>query len=186
MNKLLFSVLFSIGLLNAQSDEVVTVPKKYVSSEGLNHVKEKENVEPPEVLNKWIGIGKEVGIATKEGLNSVVDVSEKFGTTNVGHFVMFMIAWRFFGSEIFHNIFHIFIGIPLLVGGCLIWYWSLRRFFFSRRVLIKQDKNAKTKEWSISPKYDFESNDTRTCCAVIHVILICAWVFPMVYGIILN
>jgi len=59
---------------------------------------------------KWAGMGKEVGIAVKEGLMSVVDVADKFGDTKVGEFTMYMIAWKVIGEDIVR----IFLGIIFL------------------------------------------------------------------------
>ena len=50
-------------------------------------------VEQVSTYSKIAGVGKEVGIAVREGLTAVVDIADKFGGTDVGKFTMVMIAW---------------------------------------------------------------------------------------------
>ncbi len=130
---------------NTKDDVPITVPRKYVSSEGLSH-------EVP-LANNFIGIGREIGIATKEGLNAVVDVSERFGATNVGRFVMLMIAWRVMG----HDLLRVIIGIPIWLGGVWFWVYLAKRFFFGYRVLKSHDAATKTKVYEDHPAYKFDS-----------------------------
>ena len=62
------------------ADDVDREPRRYVSAEGLTHQVPDDN--------GWAGIGREIGIATREGLNAVVDSANKFGSTRVGTFIM--------------------------------------------------------------------------------------------------
>ncbi len=153
------------GLMLAQ-DEMVTVPKKYVSTEGLTHAKTDSITNN---ISSWAGVGKEIGIATKEGLNAVVDVSEKFGTTNVGHFVMFMVAYKIIG----HQILGIVLGIPLWIVGLCLWMWSFRKFFFGYKTVVK--KEGKVKEYEMIPPYKFNSGDAKVAAGIAHLAVICGW-----------
>lgn len=157
------------GQQKTEDDTLVTVPKKYVSSQGLEHQSATEQT------SKWVGIGREIGIATREGLNGVVDVSQKFGSTNVGHFVMFMVAWKIIGRDILG----IVIGIPALAVGLCVWIWSFKRFFFGyRRLTMKDGKGGKT--WDYAPPYKFDSDDARTGCAWAHVIVALALLISLI------
>ena len=169
MKRLIGLLFVAIMFGQSGSDTLVTVPQRYVSAEGLTHKSEPPQESGPE---KWIGIGREIGIATKEGLSAVVDVSEKFGATNVGRFVMVMVAWRIIGKDAVRIVF----GIPIFIIGLFIWIWSYRHFFFTHRVLVKRDKAAKIKEWKQVPAYEFSSGDAKVGCGIAHLGSMVAWV----------
>lgn len=132
-------------------DKIVSVPKRYVSSEGLNH-----QATAVDTASRWVGIGREIGQATREGLDAVVNTAEKFGSTKVGTFVLFMIFWKIAAKDVLG----IVLGIPLLLGGIAIWIWLIKRFFIGYRVLAKQDGKVKTYEDHLP--YKFSSSDART------------------------
>lgn len=173
---LLVAMLFVPIMLAADDnqDEMVTVPKKYVSSEGMNHQGSESNVSK---AAEWAGIGKEVGIATKEALNAVVDTSEKFGSTKVGTFVMIMVAWKIMAKDILA----IIIGIPIWVVGLCIWIWAAKKFFFGYKVLDKQE--GKTKFYSQHEPYNFNSEDARSATGIILTLIIVVWFIVGIAGI---
>ena len=165
---LIFAMLIMVSGIRvpAQStndgDASITVPKRYVSSEGLNHQIQPPS-EAPAKVSEWVGIGKEIGEATKEGLNSVVDASEKFGTTRVGIFVMVMIAWRIIG----HQLMGIVFGVPILVGGLFLWWQVMRRLFLGYQVLDK--KEGKVKTYKRQEPMEFISGDGRIAAGIASV-----------------
>jgi hypothetical protein len=164
MKVLLLSFLLA-PLLLAQAedaDKLVTVPQRYVSAEGLQH-------QSTAAASQWVGIGKEIGQATKEGLESVVDVSNKFGATQVGHFVMFMVFWRIVGRQLLG----VLLGIPIWLSGIALWFYSMRRFFWGYQVLSKVNAD-KSKEYS-TKQFKFESGDGRAACGILHGAFIIAW-----------
>lgn len=127
MKLLILSLVAGLGLLAqvpSNPDELVTVPKKYVNAEHLNQAQTQTQV------SHYIGIGKEIGEAVKNGLESVVDVSNKFASTPVGHFTMAMIAWKILGRDLLHVV----IGIPLYLMLLTIWFYFVRRLFLGRWV----------------------------------------------------
>lgn len=148
-----------------EPEKLVTVPAKYVSSEGLAH----QASGLPATVSSIAGIGKEIGIATREGLSAVVDEANRFGTSKVGTFVMWMIAWKIIG----HEVLRFALGIPIFFFGVWLWSWSLRKFFFGSRSLVKQD--GKVKEWATLRAYQFDSGDARVTCGIAHFGLITAW-----------
>lgn len=154
-------------------DRLVSVPKKYVSSEGLNH-------QDHGGAEKWLDIGREIGIATREGLDAVVDDANKFGSTKVGTFVMVMIAWKIVG----HDILGVLLGIPLLIGGVCLWLWIMRRLFFGYRVLDR--KEGHTKIYKDQPPYDFDSSDGRAFAGVVAVAALAAWCGSLAFLVIFH
>ncbi len=149
-----------------KKEELVTVPKQYVSQEGLAKVNSAQSIA---AISSWAGIGKEVGEATRDALNSVVDVSDKFSRTDVGRFVLVMVAWKIIG----HQIMGVVLGIPIFLSGIGLWIWVTRRFFFPRRVLVKEDTTTKTKEWKVT-QYQFEG-DGRGFTGAALLLSIIAW-----------
>lgn len=148
---------------SSDGDKFVTVPQKYVSSEGLQHQSAAGGA------SQWVGIGREVGIATREGLESVVDVSQKFGGTQVGRFVMFMVAWRVLGKQLLGVV----LGIPIWIAGVAMWVYSMRRFFWGRQVITRRNAD-KSVEYT-STAYKFSDGEARVCVGIAHTVFITAW-----------
>ncbi len=170
------SFLFADATPAPAQEELVTVPKKYVSAEGLS--KTATGGESIEKLSGWISIGKEVGLATREGLRAVVDEANHFGTTKVGTFVMAVVAWKILGKDLMGVV----IGVPLLVIGISLWVWSYRNFFVPKRSLTKHDEANKVKTWSIV-QYEFETREGKTVCACAHFFGLIAWLVGMLVTI---
>ena len=175
MKIITIALLFCAALCAAQTDDseqLVTVPKRYVSTEGLNH----QASQP--AASQWIGVGREIGVATREGLNAVVDTAEKFGSTKVGTFVMVMIAWKIMAKDVLG----IVLGIPLLLGGIALWMWAMKRLFFGYRVLAKHD--GKVKEYADHAPYKFAGDDSRTAVGVAALIVLVVWIGSMTFAVI--
>jgi hypothetical protein len=167
--------VFCVGCAFAQSedgDKLVTVPKRYLSQEALAHEAPKQVVE----ASRWVGFGKEVGQAMNEGLSAVVNQADRFGTTRVGTFVMFLVAWKVIGAELVG----IVLGIPICIAGVALWIWSMRRFFFGRRVLVKQED--KVREWKLVA-YNFSSGDGKVACGIGHFAFLALWLLVWVIKI---
>jgi hypothetical protein len=147
-----------------EGDKLVTVPARYVSADGMKNQSTAE-------VSKWVGVGREIGVATKEGLSAVVDEANRFGTTKVGTFVMVLVAWKIIGSDLVALVF----GLPIYIAGVCVWMWSYRRFFMTGRVLVKYDKAAKIKEYGTRPAYEFQNDEGRAGCAVMHLLSLIAW-----------
>ncbi len=155
---------------DSDGDTIVSVQKKYVSAEGLTH--QESNA------HEWIGIGKEVGQAVREGLDAVVDKAEKFGTTRVGTFVMVMIAWKVMAKEVLS----IVLGIPILIAGCLLWVWGVKRFLIGYTVLDRVE--GKTKTYKAIRPVMYESSEARMGVGILMFVLITTWVLVMVLAVI--
>jgi hypothetical protein len=145
------SVAFSQDNQN-DGNRLVTVPARYVSPEGMQH---QQSLPVPEQASQWVGVGKEIGEATREGLGAVVDTATKFGSTKVGTFVMVMIAWKIMAKEVLGVI----LGIPLLLAGVGLWLYVARRLFFGYRVIDKHEGHTKT--YTDHPPYEFHTSDAR-------------------------
>lgn len=174
MKKKLFLVLlFTLPLFSQDDgDTPITVPKRYLSQDALAH-KIDPKTTGPQTVSQWVGVGKEIGVASHEALAAVVDEADKFGRTRVGNFVLLMVAWKVIGQDavgLAHGVMVRVIGIPLLLLGWWAWWVSMRKFFFGARYLSKVDTINKTKEWAISSPYPFNKNDDdgKIGCAWAH------------------
>ena len=125
---LLFLLMFSVTVssFSQTKDEQIVFKTSDLTADQLVKIKTQQKVDELQskiqTYGKWAGVGGEVGTAVREGLNAVVDVSEKFGNTKVGTFTMYLIAWKVVGVDItriilgllFVTIATIFILKPLL------------------------------------------------------------------------
>lgn len=155
MKALIASVILVVGL-GAQtpnpSEPMVTVPKSWVQPE--------RQTQAPAQISQYVGIGKEIGEAVKNGLENVVEVSNKFANTPVGQFTMFMIAWKILGKELLHLV----IGIPVYIVLMSLWVHFARRLFFGR--WVKRYVDGK-KQHVFDPPYEFATGDARAGTALV-------------------
>ena len=115
----LMITMLAVITVNAQTatttDNRVVVDKSILTPDQIAKVQAlqatNQVIEEVTTYSKIAGIGKEIGIAVKDGLTAVVDVADKFGGTNVGKFTMTMIAWKIIGKDIFR----IIIGLVFLI-----------------------------------------------------------------------
>lgn len=168
MKTIIVMLLASLSLFaddakkNDDGDSPVTVAKKYVSAEGLQH--------QVDSTSKWVGIGREVGAATREGLESVVDVSNKFGETKVGTFVMVMVAWHVIGTQVLRVV----LGIPLFVSGALLWGLIMRRFFWGYQVKTRRNAD-KSIEYETRVYKWRDDGDCRVAAGATAAVAIIVW-----------
>lgn len=119
---LLIAFMVSFTMVNAQTATTQSEPVEQIlvnatdlTPQQLQKIKTEAELadlkKKVETYGNWVGVGKEVGIAIKEGLLAVVDVSEKFGDTKVGKFTMILIAYKIIGKDILR----IAIGLIFLV-----------------------------------------------------------------------
>lgn len=141
----------------ATTDELVTVPKKYVSTEGLQAAQVTK-------ASEYIGIGKEIGSAIRESLEGVTDVANKFAGTPVGQFTLIMVAWKIIGKDL--------IGIPLFLMGIALWVWLFKRMFLGYWIKVYVDGKRESRHMDA---YDFNSGDARGAAAVAFVVTLIVW-----------
>lgn len=133
----IFAMIFVTKLAEAQS---TTQPEKIVvnvadlTPDQLKKIQEQERLntmeEKIQTYGRWVGVGNEVGVAIKEGLNAVVDVSEKFSNTKVGEFTMYLIAWKVIGKDIVR----IILGLIFQIIITILIFMSFKRMFPKRYV----------------------------------------------------
>lgn len=141
-----FGILFIIALLtvafttntSAQiAPEKITVNTSDLTPDQLAKIKAQQELETMQqkldTYGKWVGVGGEIGIAVREGLNSVVDVADKFGGTDVGKFTLVMIAWKVMGKDVVR----IFLGLIFLVAVTWLIVKVYKNTFMPKRILVE-------------------------------------------------
>lgn len=166
MKTLIISVILALGL-GAQTpnpnEQMVTVPKSWVQPE------KQFQAQPPAQINQYIGIGKEIGEAVKNGLESVVDVSNKFADTPVGKFTLVMVAWKVMGRELLRVV----LGLPLYFMGMAVWIWFIRRMYFGRWIKVVNEQGKKQRQFE--KPMQFDTRDARAVMAVAMIVILMAW-----------
>lgn len=94
-----------------------------------------------ETYGKYVGLGKEVGMAMNEGLSALTDNAEKFASTKPGQFTMFIIAYKVLGKDLIQAVF----GIIFFLVGTAIFIWMWRRNGIVRRIAVETPKDAPKK-----------------------------------------
>lgn len=119
-----------------------------------------------ETYGKWAGMGKEVGVAVKDGLTAVKDVALDIADSKVGHTVIWLIVWKVAGKDFAQ------IGIGLLIAiiGTFLIAKSYFRLFSTRQLVSKEGFflwSKKTyKDWS----YDWGGDGNRAAAQAFHVV----------------
>ena len=153
----LISILTTIWI-SAQEPEKITVKTSDLTVDQLAKIKAQAELETLqqklETYGSWVGVGGEIGNAVKESLNAVVDVSDKFGKTDVGKFTMVMVAWKIIGRDLLR----IFFGIVFATIYTIFMFRYYKKGFTTYRIAIKDNgwKFWLPKEYTIVKPQDYE------------------------------
>lgn len=185
MKRIIMFLILSFGVIQIYAQTPVE-PEKIVvnvtdlTPSQLEKIKADERLktitEKIETYGNWVGVGNEVGIAIKEGLNAVVDVSERFGNTKVGEFTMYLIAWKVVGKDFVR----IFLGIIFILIISILIFKSFRRMF-PRKILFKSNgwKFWLPKEYKLIEPVHYDSMEF---VKFLHIIAL-AGAFGLTYAI---
>lgn len=78
-----------------------------------SQLKDLDTATTVEKVGAWVGLGKEVGLAVKEGLGALTEETEKFSKTSPGKLTMFIILYKTIGTDL----------VQLIVGVCFALVW---------------------------------------------------------------
>lgn len=147
----LLFLLTSLSLFAQVQSEKITVNVNDLPPDLLQELKQKQQSQAITTdlkqYNEWAGVGKEIGIAVKEGLTAVKDVAVDFSKTEVGTFTMVLIAWKVVGKDalgLFTGVLVFFIGVVLI-------YWSYRKSCIPLKICTKDEGWFKAKEYKVIP-----------------------------------
>ena len=175
---MILALVFIVKMTEAQTapTETVTINKSDLTPAQIAKITAEEQMAKIETYGKWVGVGNEIGVAIKEGLTAVVDVSERFSNTKVGEFTMYLIAWKVIGKDLVR----IVLGILFIIFITVIIFKSLRRMY-PRRIALK------TNGWKfwLPREYQLikpETYDGYEFVKVLHIIMLAA-AFGLTYAI---
>lgn len=114
--------------------EKVVIEKSKLPTELLKEIESDAKIaeleKKIETYGKWVGVGGEIGTAVKEGLTAVVDVADKFGSTDVGKFTLVMVAWKVMGKDMVR----IFLGLIFIIILTVFMFRMYKKTFTSYKV----------------------------------------------------
>lgn len=164
------------------TDETITVKKSDLTPDQVIKLeakaKEAELTSKLETYGKWVGVGGEIGTAIKEGLNAVVDVADKFGSTRVGNFTMILVAWKIIGKDLVR----ILVGLLFIFVVSILIFRNYRNSFTEHRICIEDNgwKFWLPKKYQIvKPNSDYDGYEFAK---ILHIILL-AGAFGLTYAI---
>jgi hypothetical protein len=142
---LLVIVCIMFASVSAQTQqEMVTVPKASLTADQQAALAQQGLQDKIATYGKWVGLGDEVGKAVDGSLKAITSNAVELSKTGVGHFTMFIIAWKVIGDKAIA----VLVGLLFLIFFTPIFVWSFWRMCIPRRVLTSKDKDGK-KEWRI-------------------------------------
>lgn len=129
-------ILLLASLLYAQNDSLIMVKKSDLPATLVKQLEVKNQIETNvEMAGKFAGVGREVGVAVREGLSALNEESNKFADTKVGTFVMFIIAFKVMGYVVIQFI----IGVPLIIIGTFVFIFYFMRNCVDKKVLVSEE-----------------------------------------------
>lgn len=131
-------LMFTLALAQ-ENDSLITVRKSLLPSNILQQVETQQKIES---YGKWVGLGKEVGSAVREGLGALTDETDRFSKTGVGKFTMFIIAFKVLGYPIIQLLF----GSTIWLLGTVIAVIFFFTCFLPKKNLLSESKGD-GKKW---------------------------------------
>ncbi len=151
-----FSLLF-IGIMlpasivlaaNQPENEVITVKKSDLPADMVKRLDEQQKVEDlakkVSTYGKWVGAGKEIGIAINDSLSAITTQADNFSKTGVGRFTMWIVAYKVLGKDLIGVI----VGVPLLIAWIYTSVWLIRKNLMTISILKTEDKDG-TKHYEV-------------------------------------
>jgi hypothetical protein len=152
---LVLLIVFAVGAHAEQSnDDTVTISKSQLTPEQLTKLQQEELEKKVATYGKWVGIGREVGVAVNSSLEAITTQADHFAHTGVGKFTMVLVAWKVIGDQAVHLI----VGLLEVLLMLPLWIWSYRRFCIPRSMVIKKGQGFwGAKEYEVVNKFDPEN-----------------------------
>jgi uncharacterized protein YxeA len=159
MKKIIFFLLaltvsmFTVAQTNLSQSEFQKLPVE-VQQQILSVKQNATTDQQIENIGKWVGLGKEVGLAVNESLSAVTKTASDFAETDLGKLTVGLVIWKVVG----HDILQISFGLLWLILIFGISGFVYHKYAKTRRYLIKETYNEETKvkekEWETEQGYD--------------------------------
>lgn len=167
----LLSLSISQGqVANANPETKVLVEAQYVSKFGLDRAQLPEHID-------WEQWSRSVVESTTKTLAQLKPIADQYGHDRVANLVTTLVGIRVFQDTVIRYI----LSLLFCAFGEFVCFWTLIRFFTGRRVLIKDDKVNKVREWRVV-KYHFACSEARSLVAAGLIVFFLIWtVFWAIY-----
>jgi hypothetical protein len=178
MKRILFAVAIPVAAMlgatmtlaaQAPSDETVVVKKSDLTPDQLSKIQQQKAVEDIDQqisrYGKWVGLGKQVGIAVDSSLSAITDQAEHFAKTGVGKVTVALVIWKVLGDQIVHIVG----GIVELLVFLPLWIWSYRKFCLPHRVLAEKAQGFfGAKKWATVSALDSMNDEMKAAVPIVH------------------
>ena len=152
------------GVILSQEDLRKLPP---VVQESINQVVgEKQIAGKIETANKWVGMGKEIGLAFNECLSSLTKTASDFADTKLGKFTMFLIAYKVLGTDILQVAIGLLFIIITLTTSLYIW----RSKGKDKKVLISRKWNSEGKGFEVKYEILRGDNDWASTAVIVFTV----------------
>lgn len=170
-----------------QNDGTIVIRKSDLPPELLQQLESKRQLaevsQKIEAYGKWVGIGKELGVAVNESLSALTIQADKLSKTDVGKFTMFMVAYKVLGNDVWvvlKKTIMVPIGCLIIIVGTWVCIRSLRIQCWGQTVLESTTKE-RTKQYKfIEPIQG--SKDENAFVSIAHGVCYTAFV-AIIYGL---
>lgn len=158
------------------SDDTVVVKKSDLTPEQLAKVQQ-QNADASideriQRYGKWVGLGKEVGIAVNSSLGAITDQADHFSKTGVGKLTIALVVWKVLGDQAVH----IMAGTVELLVFLPLWIWSYRKFCISHRVLVEKGPGFfGQKKWQVVAPFSDRGYDEEELHDTTEMVLWVHW-----------
>lgn len=171
---LFFTCTFSSPLL-AETNDTIMVRRSDLPAELVKELEARQSLalmaQRIETYGKWVGVGKEVGVAVNDSLSAITEQADNFSKTGVGKFTLFLVAWKVLGKDFVGVI----IGVPLLIVWTTIFAVFWRRLYCVRRICTGFNDNGKKQYELDEPKIEGEERVFATAVLCIGYAVASVW-----------
>jgi len=128
----LFCVLLLFNCLFAQQEKTYTLKESQLTEQQKALAQSEQSKQS---VSSWVGVGKEVGVAMKEGLSALNEEVNKFSESPAGRFTMFIIAWKVMGGTALRAV----VLLPLFIFGTIYFMFVFYRNCVNHRIVVKRE-----------------------------------------------
>ncbi len=172
MRKFAFTVAFlavamfctALPITAQQSNDTVVVEEDDLTPDQLAKIQQKQVEDSIDQriahYGKWVGLGKEVGVAVDSSLSAITNQADHFSQTGVGKITIALVIWKVLGDQAVHILAG---GVEFLIF-LPIWVWSYRKFCMSHRVLIEKGPGFfGQKKWEVVAPFSDRGYSRSSC-----------------------
>lgn len=161
------SLLPTTTIAQAQAQEMVTVPKRLLTTEQLAASR-------LESAGRFAGLGAEIGEAVGSSLSAVSQHASEFAETKVGKVTVAIVVWKVIGSDLTK----LFIAVIFFFGATPVALFIFYRQAMRRRYVLKETFDADGKRTSVEYRETDVGGETQFLYTI--PVIICGILVPVI------